>query len=193
MEEARLQALYKGAKPSEIAVYEFLRKQGWRVLWVSEHDEPKPGKLVRKFRLGDLAIIVGKRLGRIQVKQDLDMKFDFHCVSDWKTRQIFIDSKNHVYKTTYKWPLVAYAIVNPSNTGMFWIPCRYRQYWRIADVENGLVEHNVDTVAMPSKHLKDLYFDFKEGKRLPQHLIHIDGVRQNLVTEESIDESVVCW
>jgi hypothetical protein len=160
--------LVEGAEQSEKAVCKFLLEQGFKAKWVEY------SKKERKHNdRGDVHVYLPET-GRVEVKQNHG--WDYRCYDDWHTANIFIDSENHIYYKEYPLPLCAYALVNQSNTGMFWVPYWYKEYFYTTFKLNSLTKLPWWFVVMDKEHLIepiDLYFDFIHPRKLDISLVQL--------------------
>ncbi len=167
-EEERRKVIMDGiapSAPSVIAVYEFLKRHNCNVRIEA------PLEYVEDFYGddGDIVIVLSGVEKRVETKQNRG--YDWHSFEQWHTRNIYIDSREHIYEKVYPYPLCAYALVNQSNTGMFFVPAFYKEHWYIVpDKWNKLIEKYMDYVAMDREYLQGLYFDF-DGDAPIRHLI----------------------
>jgi hypothetical protein len=163
-------------------VYLRLVKQGLRAWMTNHHDKPLKivdgVKIFREYKIGDILCWLPERgLGRVEVKCDENPKFDFMKFSDWNTSEIFIDSNNHIHHTKYRFPLIAYAIVNCSHTCMFWIPWYFREgRWYSCRITNTRDDHPQHVIAMSKDCLRrDMFFVFDENNKIPQAYLSLDS------------------
>ena len=160
----------KDAEPCERAVFMYLHRQEYDVEFTATHE------IVDNYiDPGDIRININGILGRVEAKHN--QAYDYRSLNGYRpynTNRIFIDSYRHAFIKPYDLPLCAYALVNQSLTGMFWIPYFYKPRWYLVEhIWNSMTKRYEDKAAMSREYLSGLYFDF-EKDRLPDSLVHIN-------------------
>lgn len=146
----------RASGPAVDKVIEYLSRLSWNVTKLA------PDDYVENYvERGDVGIELDKTY-MIQVKGE---KKDFHNDDLYPYPRVFIDTVNHIYEMEYPYPLCAYALVNLSLTGMYWIPSTYKPKWYIIEKQYlKHVDYYTDMVAMHTDYLVGLYIDFKHDK-----------------------------
>jgi hypothetical protein len=159
--------LLKQSAPSVEIVCSYLCNQGWNAIVTADT------KVVKGYKdEGDIDLQINEyRHGRVEVKQNRG--FNWRSFEQWHTKNIFIDEYWHATAKPYPLPLCAYALVNKSKTGMFWVPVVMRPHWYKTRKYNSRIAKMQDYAAMDRHYLKDLYFDIEKNDLLPKHLVDL--------------------